>query len=154
MIIDVNRIPPEGGRYSGDESASILDMEGSGDVCFNGPVHYDLEAILVTQELIVRGQLALEATFNCSRCGAPFARRIAEPVFECVKEVADANESVDLTGDIRESMLLAIPSYPVCSPDCKGLCSQCGFNLNRGQCACRPRETSGWGVFDGLKIGN
>lgn len=152
MIIDVNRIPPEGSRYCGEESTSILDVERAEDVRFNGPLRYDLKAILAEPELIVQGQLALEATLRCSRCGEFFARRVREPAFECVKEVADRNESVDLTPDIRESMLLAIPSYPVCSPDCKGLCSHCGFNLNKGQCACRPKEASGWEALDGLKL--
>jgi uncharacterized protein len=155
MIIDINRIPPEGCEYSGDESASILDVEKEVAIRFDSPLHYDLKAIRVSKELIVIGRLTLAATFRCSRCGESFSRQIKDPSFECVREVADINESVDLTPDIRESMLLALPSYPVCSPDCKGLCSQCGANLNRGQCACRPlKEASGWEMLDSLKIEN
>ena len=152
MIIDVYRIPPEGGTYSGEEPTSILDVDEGGEVRFRGARRYELKALLASQELIVQGNLSLEAMFRCSRCGEMFAQRVNEPAFECVREVANVNESVDLTPDIRESMLLALPSYPVCSPGCKGLCSQCGTNLNKSQCTCRSHVATGWEALDGLKI--
>ncbi|MFQ5824407.1 MAG: DUF177 domain-containing protein [bacterium] len=43
---------------------------------------------------------------------------------------------IDLTSDVRESLLLAVPMKVVCSDDCKGLCQTCGANLNEGDCQC------------------
>lgn len=154
MIIEVSRIPPEGETYSGEEPASVVDVEPEADLRLESPLRYRLRAIMVSGELIVNGQLETNATFRCSRCGEWFSRPVEEPAFELVKEVTDPNTSVDLTPDIRESMLLALPSYPVCSPGCKGLCSQCGVNLNKGRCSCKPRGASGWEALDHLRTKN
>jgi len=35
-----------------------------------------------------------------------------------------------------EMFNLALPSKPLCRPDCKGLCPRCGQNLNEGACRC------------------
>jgi len=35
-----------------------------------------------------------------------------------------------------EDVLLELPSKYLCSPDCKGLCSICGKDLNEGDCGC------------------
>ncbi len=59
-------------------------------------------------------------------------------------------DSVDLTEDIREAIILAFPGYPVCRPDCKGLCSRCGKNLNRGACGCAPPEDNRWVALENL----
>ena len=40
-------------------------------------------------------------------------------------------------GDIlHEQVLLALPMKALCRVDCKGLCPDCGINLNSGSCTC------------------
>ncbi|MGC3996212.1 MAG: DUF177 domain-containing protein [Anaeromyxobacter sp.] len=57
-------------------------------------------------------------------------------------EPAQAEEDVysgkviDLDPLVREQLLLALPGYPVCKDDCKGLCAVCGANLNDRECGC------------------
>jgi uncharacterized protein len=46
-------------------------------------------------------------------------------------------DEIDLSPLIREQILLALPSRPLCQEDCRGLCPRCGANLNRVQCDCR-----------------
>ncbi len=41
---------------------------------------------------------------------------------------------INLEPILRDYMLLDVPISPLCQPDCKGLCSVCGENLNRAQC--------------------
>lgn len=41
---------------------------------------------------------------------------------------------LELTPHIREYFLLATPSQPLCKPDCKGLCPECGGNRNEEAC--------------------
>jgi uncharacterized protein len=43
---------------------------------------------------------------------------------------------IDLTPIICEQVILQIPIKPLCSEDCKGLCPQCGTNLNVASCNC------------------
>jgi uncharacterized protein len=49
-------------------------------------------------------------------------------------------------------MLLAVPIKTVCGDACKGLCPQCGKNLNHGDCQCEPvAEDPRWDALKGLK---
>ena len=48
----------------------------------------------------------------------------------------DDFEHIDLVAPVFEQIHLGLPAYPHCSPECKGLCAQCGANLNNGACAC------------------
>lgn len=43
---------------------------------------------------------------------------------------------VNLAPWLRELVLTDLPFYPVCRPDCLGLCPQCGENRNTGHCRC------------------
>jgi uncharacterized protein len=47
--------------------------------------------------------------------------------------------SVDLVELLREQFQLALPMKPLCSDACRGLCAECGANLNRTECGCSPR---------------
>jgi uncharacterized protein len=46
------------------------------------------------------------------------------------------HETIDLGQLMREQFYLSLPMKPLCSDSCRGLCPQCGTNLNRGSCAC------------------
>ena len=150
MIIEIAKIPPEGKIFTGEEPHSILDVD-DGAIRAESPIYYNLEAHTTsTNELIVRGHLKGEFSLMCSRCGELFRKTLLEPSFECVREVASAADSVDLTGDIREAIILIFPNHTLCRPDCMGLCSQCGINLNTGKCSCRPPEDDRWGILNKL----
>ncbi|MDZ7289788.1 MAG: DUF177 domain-containing protein [candidate division KSB1 bacterium] len=56
----------------------------------------------------------------------------------------DAKE-IDITDDLRDTLLLAIPMKLLCSEDCRGLCAGCGVNLNEEACRCAaPPADSRW----------
>ena len=42
-------------------------------------------------------------------------------------------EEVDLSPPLRERLLLALPTLPLCRDDCRGLCARCGADLNAGR---------------------
>lgn len=47
--------------------------------------------------------------------------------------------ALDITDLLREQFQLALPMKPLCSEACRGLCPECGTNLNRTQCDCVPK---------------
>jgi uncharacterized protein len=49
------------------------------------------------------------------------------------------DEAIDLGQLMEEQFYLALPMKPLCSADCKGLCSHCGTNLNVATCDCQVR---------------
>jgi uncharacterized protein len=52
-----------------------------------------------------------------------------------------SDDQIDLGELIAEQLQLAMPMKPLCSEGCKGLCAQCGTNLNAGACNCSQEWT-------------
>jgi uncharacterized protein len=53
---------------------------------------------------------------------------------------------------LREQILLAVPVKVICRDDCKGLCPQCGTNLNQEQCSCdTPVADARWLALKDLR---
>ncbi len=55
---------------------------------------------------------------------------------EDVGEEHYQGHEIDLDPVVREQILLALPGYPLCREDCKGLCPVCGQNRNERECGC------------------
>ena len=103
------------------------------------------------------GTLRTELELVCSRCLEPFRMPIdasfdlrylpsseMSPEAERAIEEDDLETSyyrddqIDLDELLREQFYLALPMKPLCLADCRGLCAQCGTNLNQGACTCAP----------------
>ncbi|HKY08401.1 MAG TPA: DUF177 domain-containing protein [Candidatus Binatia bacterium] len=65
-----------------------------------------------------------------------------------------SGDEIDLAPLIAEQVLLALPTRPLCSEECRGLCKSCGANLNRESCGCST-ETGDprMAIFRTLKVG-
>jgi uncharacterized protein len=50
-------------------------------------------------------------------------------------------EGIFLTDILAEQVLLALPVKVICRSDCRGLCPQCGVNLNHEDCRCEARSS-------------
>jgi uncharacterized protein len=95
---------------------------------------------------------------ECSRCLAsyPFQndeefslvlyprRPVAETEIEMNHEDFDAyfydDPLVSVAPIAEERIQMAIPMKPLCREDCRGLCSQCGSDLNLSECDCAVDE--------------
>ena len=52
-------------------------------------------------------------------------------------------ETLDISEDVRRALVLEIPTWSLCSETCKGLCPECGTELNTTECSCEiTDETS------------
>jgi uncharacterized protein len=154
MIINVARIPLGGERIEGEEPAAILEMEKERLFRVEGPISYDLFTQKVGHELLVQGKLALPLAVECGRCTDFFSTILKVSSFLRAYAVPEGTETVDLTADIREDILVSLPVFSLCSSDCKGLCPTCGKNLNQGPCACKPKPGAGgtWSALDRLGL--
>jgi len=47
--------------------------------------------------------------------------------------------ALDVIEMLREQFQLALPMKPLCAESCRGLCPECGANLNRANCGCDPK---------------
>src|SRR5713101_7617826 len=107
------------------------------------------------EDLLLTGTLHGELMGRCARCleeyPLPLAREftmVLTPLRTIGREVElnqeelsasfYSGENIDLSALIQEQVLLALPSQPLCGEECRGLCPQCGANLNLEPCECRP----------------
>ena len=122
-------------------------------------VHAELHVESATGGIVVNGVVTAEARGQCSRCLADLGLSISSDVDEIYQRVPENDDVYPLEGDqldlrpmVRETVLLAIPEAPLCSPACKGLCPVCGVDLNQATCGCsRPTADDRWSVLDQLK---
>lgn len=99
--------------------------------------------------LVMQGSIATTIHGICDRCASEFHRKVAFPidVVLVTKLESEENEdewvfplegdSADLDDIVRTVFVLNLDSKLLCKEDCKGLCPQCGRNLNDGPCNCR-----------------
>src|SRR3989339_51131 len=105
MIIRMAEIPEQGRQYVGEDPSEVLELESEHDIHAEGPVSYNFHAQTAPGELIVRGSISVPVSFRCSKCAEPFKMTIKEPNFASVRE-AERDQSVDLTGEMREAIIL------------------------------------------------
>ncbi|OGO11465.1 MAG: hypothetical protein A2Z66_11065 [Chloroflexi bacterium RBG_13_66_10] len=96
------------------------------------------------QGLYAQGRLQAETHVDCVRCLEDFSQRLdirlddlfVYPPGESSDPLLSIPETgiLDLNPLVREYLLLDLPLQPVCRPDCRGLCPECGNNLNESSC--------------------
>lgn len=151
MKITAAHIGIDGTKLQGEESCDILDMASDPEFRAKGVIKYDIFAQLAGSDLVTRGVLETEFEACCAKCGRDFTFTARVDSFTHVYPIRNKSDVIDLTSDIREDIILVLPSIAVCSPSCKGLCARCGKNLNEGPCACdEESENNCWNVFDVL----
>jgi uncharacterized protein len=136
------------------------------DLHWHADVVVRLTATLAgTGEIVARGSLQGRLSQECRRCLKPLDIPYEQDVV--LVFVSDGSEvgaedgafpfeadqaELDLGEAIREEVLLAVNPFVVCDPECKGLCSSCGANLNLSPCSCSKSENDPrWDVLRGLK---
>lgn len=154
LLIDVSRLEKDGETFTGELSNAYLEISPDELVRPFAPLRYSISVQLFGTELLVRGELEQDFDAVCSRCGKDFDFTCKVPDFTVSAEISPEIEYFDLTNDVRECILLALPAYPVCREDCRGLCPKCRKNLNDGDCDCvQEEEDSRWSALDRLAAG-
>jgi uncharacterized protein len=113
----------------------------------------EIEFLRTDYGLLARGEVATQLEIQCVRCLAPISYPLTLHLidqFAYNPRALDQSENpafpilgkgmIDLAPPLREHILLGLPLHPLCRPDCRGLCSQCGANLNETQCDCSQED--------------
>lgn len=123
------------------------DFVVDGDVAFDGRVTNKGEGIFE-----VDGTYQTRLKLNCSRCLTPFELPVCGEIHalygSSAEEDADgeltvrsfSGEEIELDELLLSEINFALPMQPLCREDCRGLCPECGTNLNNGACTC-AKET-------------
>ena len=96
------------------------------------------------QGLIVQGSFPGDTTIECVRCLKDFSTHLNWDITELytfhdkpVDEmglILPESAQIDLASIMREYALLEVPIKPLHDPECKGLCIECGQDLNIEDC--------------------
>jgi uncharacterized protein len=156
MLLDVAKIrvphlrierTDEPSAFGAEEDYRIVEP-----VRLSADLHKDHERVRLT------GRVATTLELRCSRCLEGFLVPVdatfdltylpaaVEPA-AAEQEVAEDDLGtsyyrdgvIDLADLVREQLFLALPMKPLCQDACRGLCTECGTNLNTGACSCAPR---------------
>ena len=139
MQVKLSDIPAGGLAVEGEISAEELDVH---EVSFSidYPVKVGLFVEVVDNVFIAKGSYSARVECTCDRCLKDFRIESSKSDYLFGKELkASGEETIDLTECILEDILLGLPMKVLCSADCKGICPQCGADINVGQCGCKPR---------------
>lgn len=148
-----------------------LDL-GEGDFRLVGPLQVVFRFNRSAQTFQVSGQLRGQLIGECCRCLEPVEQELEADLQlllqrqqlsgderEAVAEDEDVEildpgaKQVDLKERLREAVLLDLPMRVYCREDCKGLCPQCGHNLNSGPCTCATGQADlRWAALRDLKL--
>lgn len=100
------------------------------------------------QGLLVQADFEATTQLECVRCLNDYQHQLHWTMTELYafnqKSVTESelilpeDAHIDLETLVREYCLLEVPISPVCKPDCKGLCTVCGNDLNEKDCGHRP----------------
>ncbi|TDO87838.1 uncharacterized protein DFR79_11353 [Halanaerobium saccharolyticum] len=101
------------------------------------PIKLDLEIFNTSDSFVVEGKLKANLILSCSRCLQKYSSPIELDISEDVsKSEMEDEEELYLDEIIVDNIILSLPMKPLCSDDCKGICPECGQDLNEGECDC------------------
>lgn len=120
--------------------------------------HFQGEVALIRTDrgILVTGILEGNGCLMCSRClasfGYPLKFKLEEEFQPAIDVISgghmsppedsstfliDEHHVIDLNEAVRQYALLNVPMKPLCRPDCAGLCSNCGADLNQSVHYCK-----------------
>jgi uncharacterized protein len=114
------------------------------------PVTVDAEVESVVEGLLVSGTVRATAVVSCVRCLRDLDHELEVEVRElfALEPGDDEDEGyavlpsdrLPLDTMARDALVLAFPAFPLCRPDCAGLCPACGADRNAKDCGHRGTE--------------
>lgn len=169
MIVNVSEIGDGGlsldlkkgpGWLGGSEESEVASVDSD--------IEFHIDLLRTAGEVSVRGKIGFLAVARCSRCLSDVNVRTdleiklllspseAEGKMESGGDMdyeTYRGRKIDLNDYMREQVNLSLPYKVICAEDCKGLCSECGQNLNEQQCGCETRQQdSRFAVLKDIKI--
>ncbi|MDD2220922.1 MAG: DUF177 domain-containing protein [Clostridia bacterium] len=103
-------------------------------------------------QLFVKAELKAKCLLVCSRCGGQFTLPLVCNFCEGYSQTPLADQegendihqffgdSINPATEVLQRIFLELPMKALCKEDCKGLCPDCGINLNLDSCNCAAEK--------------
>ncbi|HIS50656.1 MAG TPA: DUF177 domain-containing protein [Candidatus Gallacutalibacter pullistercoris] len=151
MLLDLRKVFVEEIKelpFSG--TFDLSDTEISGSYPFVTPIIYSGTVKGFAGEAQMEAEVSFTFEIPCDRCTEMLRREYRYHFSHMLVRTLNQednddyilveDEKLDVDELLRADILLELPTKFLCKPDCKGLCSQCGQNLNLGECDCDKRR--------------
>ena len=154
MKINISNLSEGVHEYNFHENPSSIELDDR----FSTTVVVDVALEKRSRQLFLKGHVKTSGKFLCDRCLDSFDKEIEVEyrmayVYEPMEPgeidesktpdggheitvISRSTNEINIAGDVREYILLAVPLKLLCKEDCAGLCPKCGANLNHGACSC------------------
>ena len=180
MIIHLDELSSQIQTFTFDKRTKdfpvLEEITTAGDCIFSDPVDIRIGAKRLGEMVAVEGLATARVRMTCNRClnayesdlragfNLTYTRRLTEDLeaddddevelqAEKIGLIPFNGEEINLLSDVQSEIVMAIPMRPVCNENCKGLCPQCGGNLNEVACGCISQtEDPRLAVLKSLKI--
>jgi len=129
-------------------------------VKLRSPARVTLRIDKIGPEVFARGNIMTTIDLQCGRCLRSFVKNMdvnVNVVYHPVEELKGEErheirddeldmgfyqgDELDVRDLVAEQLLLNVPMKPLCSEACKGICPNCGMDLNVGTCSCERKGT-------------
>ncbi|MEW5980942.1 MAG: DUF177 domain-containing protein [Acidobacteriota bacterium] len=157
LLLDVRRLREARDHVERSWDAAALDADPA--ICRpRGRVELAFDIHKDGQQFRLVGRVAGALGLACSRCLEEYELEVderfdvvclpaSENAGEGEREIEEddlttayyRDQTIDLGQLVVEQFYLAVPMKPLCRDDCRGLCPECGINLNSGACSCAHR---------------
>ena len=127
---------------------------------FENPIHIQINANKIGTQLFIEIIVRTIGNFACDRCLENYTKDLKDRFrlvysLESDVDIVTGDEAsdegglrfltkdkttIDISEDLRESLLLMVPMKKLCSEDCRGICPQCGANRNIEECNHRDEK--------------
>ena len=180
LILHVEQLKENAFTHEFEENPQIFpviaEMVKNRECEFLKPLTIRLKAFRVRELFEVQGTFCTSVRLPCSRCLKDFDSPLTSDFdLTYTKEMpgmTDAfedkeielraeeigmiyfrGEEINLEEGIQEQVVMAFPLQPLCNDTCKGLCPQCGSDLNLGDCGCKRESAANkFAVLKNLKL--
>lgn len=159
VFLDVKELAIRKLRFRKSYHPGAIDFQAS-EIKQVAPLEATATAELLEGQIRVEGQLETKIEMVCARCLEPVVEDVNRsfdlfyaPLPKDAKPKEDRLQDDDtdigfyqgdglfLADVLREQVLLALPLKVICQSDCRGLCPNCGANLNHEACRCETHTT-------------
>jgi len=169
LLLDLSRMRESRDRVDRTLEPSALPAADAEEFRVEAPVRLAFDISKDGSQFRLVGHVASSLTLACGRCLDDIVLPVdlafdllylphKDNAGEAEVEVEDdglttafyGNDEIDLGQLVLEQFYLAVPMKPLCRESCRGLCPECGTNLNTATCSCVREWTDP--RLDGLRV--
>lgn len=146
MFIDItNLLENPGAKVKREGICDFTELQSTMTPIIRHPVTVRATAYNDSGDIMLELSVDFILTLECDRCTEifeqPYSETFSHKLSDSESELGDlikpdANGRLELDPIVWDDMMFCVPQRRLCRDNCKGLCINCGGNLNQGPCEC------------------